>query len=1133
MNILKRIWAGRPQDSAPGRPVEGPPAGALTQGALEGILRATDPAARLVASRVLRRVIRRSTGLPGFGLRVPHRKSFVVRRGPLLEIADRDELGFLPHEHLPRRVILLERLGAEDLAQTPADAVLLRYWRLLLHARVHLALEERIAAGELSPDDIRQRIQQLGSVEFDEIRSVLSQERFLLPPYDDATVYVEFAAVYMELRYFAPELLPVYFPALHAVVREESDSRVPLLVPSSAVRKGGPAENTACAKQWHAGSSLDEAGRVLAQDIDAEGLFLAARPAEAPRPQDLMPPAQQDLPPPDNEGPSAAAADRLYVPAGHRPSERKSGQWTKRAERAAAAGNLAGAAIRRARAAAWAPAAARPAVAAALREDIRRLVARLLAALDAPAEDPRPWREALLALAQQTPRGLWTVEARLLYDLQKVCADHERGVYAVDLVRWAWSLGRRSIKRPLPSQREVLMSKHLRSATRRLAAARIWEPRRRQLADLLRAAGQRVEEHLREQFRPRVTRTLEDVGLRPQNLPERVARKKLVEELLDQVVGRGFLRLGDLRDALSRNNLKLPDCAGPATFFRGDALLQADRRLSRVLDGVYERGEFYLRGMQRLSLLAFGTRLGRFLTRFLAVPFGGAFLLLAFVYYYADELWDLDLDLVTYPKILLLGSFLLGLIEVAWFRRGVWEAVKACGRAIRFLLIDCPRWLVHLPLVEQVLNSRLSLFLFRFVFKPLLPTILLWALLPAGTSGGRPWGLPAAFFVVLSLALNSRAGRNFEELAADAVVEGWHRIGLRILTGLFWLIIDLFRGLLQGIERLLYTVDEWLRFRTGQGRATLAAKAALGVAWFYVAYVVRFLVNVLVEPQLNPIKHFPVVTVSHKIMFPQLGLITHLLGLTMNHELAGFLAFLITISVPGICGFLVWELWQNWRLYAANRPKGLRPALLGPHGETMPRLLKPGLHSGTLPKRFAKLRRAARQRPRFAWYPAGDESRPTRKHREALRLVELGLRRYVQREFVEFFRESRRWQAPPPATGPIRLATNRVHIAILLPADCLSSRSTEMAPGASRLPSPAPRPLWITFELAEGAVLADAACGEIAASLAPDAHQVLQTALVGLWKTGGVDIEVAWDLWVAAWEEGPPEAPIAADCRSE
>ena len=82
----------------------------------------------------------------------------------------------------------------------------------------------------------------------------------------------------------------------------------------------------------------------------------------------------------------------------------------------------------------------------------------------------------------QTPRGIWTAEARLLYDLQKVCVDHEREIYTVDLVEWALSWGRRPIKRQLPNQRDVLMLKHLRSAARRLAAVRISDDQRRQLA---------------------------------------------------------------------------------------------------------------------------------------------------------------------------------------------------------------------------------------------------------------------------------------------------------------------------------------------------------------------------------------------------------------------------------------------------------------------------------------------------------------------------------------------------------------------------------------------------------------------------------------------------------------------------
>ena len=77
----------------------------------------------------------------------------------------------------------------------------------------------------------------------------------------------------------------------------------------------------------------------------------------------------------------------------------------------------------------------------------------------------------------------------------------------------------------------------------------------------------------------------------------------------------------------------MPDITEAADFLRGDQLLRADRKLALVLDGVYRRGEFYLRWMQRLSSLGFGTRIGRFLTRFAVVPFGGAYVALAGIHH--------------------------------------------------------------------------------------------------------------------------------------------------------------------------------------------------------------------------------------------------------------------------------------------------------------------------------------------------------------------------------------------------------------------------------------------------------------------------------------------------------------------
>src|SRR5205085_1268642 len=124
-------------------------------------------------------------------------------------------------------------------------AALVKYWRLLFHARVHAALADR----RLGEAAVRERIHRIGQTEFDEIRTVLRQEKYLLPPRDDRTAYEEFAAVYLELTYFAPTLLPRYFPTL---------------------------------------DDYDRIDRVLAEDVDALALFAASRLAGAPDPDVLV-----------------------------------------------------------------------------------------------------------------------------------------------------------------------------------------------------------------------------------------------------------------------------------------------------------------------------------------------------------------------------------------------------------------------------------------------------------------------------------------------------------------------------------------------------------------------------------------------------------------------------------------------------------------------------------------------------------------------------------------------------------------------------------------------------------------------------------------------------------------------------
>lgn len=80
-------------------------------------------------------------------------------------------------------------------------------------------------------------------------------------------------------------------------------------------------------------------------------------------------------------------------------------------------------------------------------------------------------------------------------------------------------------------------------------------------------------------------------------------------------------------------------------------------------------------------------------------------------------------------------------------------------------------------------------------------------------------------------------------------------------------IIDTFRQVLNFIERFLYAVDEWLRFHSDESWLSIVAKAFLGVIWSFVSFLIRIYINLLIEPTLHPVKHFPVVTVAHKIFF--------------------------------------------------------------------------------------------------------------------------------------------------------------------------------------------------------------------------------------------------------------------------
>jgi hypothetical protein len=584
---------------------------------------------------------------------------------------------------------------------------------------------------------------------------------------------------------------------------------------------------------------------------------------------------------------------------------------------------------------------------------------------------------------------------------------------------------------------------------------------------------------------PKVELALDSVGLMAHNITERASRRKLVDELLDQILKDRFITLGQVRDSLSRNNIKLTDITTDELLY-GDALLRLDRLLARELDGVYRPGEIYLRALQKLSSLGFGSRVGRFLSLYLLLPAIAAYVVLAGLEH------TVGLVLVKvfgFPHVAFTSTLALvvatalafGLIHSKAVRRVALTITRAGGLVLRTLFITIPRWLWHQNVVQNLLRADGLRQFVRFVLKPagLAGIVTLATALVAKTATARA-AVFAATFLAANALFNSTWGRALEEAGTDWSIRSFRQLSRKVLPGFVRLIVALFKRGLELVERCIYFVDEKLIFRQGESRLTFFAKAGLGVFWFFTTYLIRIYVNLLIEPEVNPIKHFPVVTVAAKIMIP----FTEQIHSALMKPLAPLFGPLIAESIaaptifvlPGFFGFLVWELKENWRLYRENRNVVLHPAVIGSHGETMVQFMKPGLHSGTIPKVYAKLRQASRKLDRSAL-----------KHTEALRAVEGSIRKFIERELIFLLSESPAWTAGPLSLGRIELSSNRVRIQLYCG-------------------NVSPEPALVVFDEQSGHLLGQVPSLGFIAKLDVVDRIVLENGLAGLYKMAGVDL---------------------------
>ncbi len=629
-----------------------------------------------------------------------------------------------------------------------------------------------------------------------------------------------------------------------------------------------------------------------------------------------------------------------------------------------------------------------------------------------------------LAVDDRTCDGA-TAAQGLLGCLEQLMREGPTDYYRLRIGHWLLHPSRAEIRELLPFQPMLKALRALEISRIRLEEQPWPIADLERFSTLLRTLNRSITDRLDTELTPRLEQAMREADFVPRDHREIVAAHKMRLELLDVIKHRRHLKFTDVRDIVARNILRLPDPTW-GEFFRGDRLRRFDRTARRALPGVYRPGEIYIKGLQQLGAPLFGTPIGRDILRYLFLPFGGAYLVLK----------SLDLLIAmmpfvekgfhfTEPTAVVLSGSLITLIVHTGIGRHLAEAVIFGGwRILRFLAWEGPRELIRWWPIAGLLSTGLMRGLGRNLIQPLLigilplvPIITLAVLVEEVPIEPGFWLFGLAF-ALGTFARNTPAGRRFLDNLSTRIGLYLQRINQALFIGLIQQLLFFFKEVTRRFSQILNRVDEALTHHLSERWSSLALKALLAPLWRFSEALIQFYVTVLVEPQINPVKHFPIVTIGHKLLLPFLPAITKTFVEITQSFLPKVVAYpLVTLTIvllPGLFGFLVWELKENWRLYEANHRQPLRsseadavaalavePAAVGAHAETMRRLMCRGFHSGTLPKGFDRLRKVIRAQLR------DDSPYPKRLRRcqRQLEEVEHAICVFVDREFSFALRE--------------------------------------------------------------------------------------------------------------------------------
>jgi hypothetical protein len=157
--------------------------------------------------------------------------------------------------------------------------------------------------------------------------------------------------------------------------------------------------------------------------------------------------------------------------------------------------------------------------------------------------------------------------------------------------------------------------------------------------------------------------------------------------------------------------------------------------------------------------------------------------------------------------------------------------------------------------------------------------------------------------------------------------------------------------------------------------------------------------------------------------------------------------------------------------------------------------LRPGFHSGTVPKVFHRLRKARRRAE--GWNISGRRAlRPgaEAKHLHALEHVREEVEAFIGREFLALLNRHPLFAQTPVRLRQVRLAATTIRVEL------------ELADGGGGNGSTAEGVMTVRFEQRSGWVLAGVDAEGFAADLPARQRELLAAALLGLYKMAGVDV---------------------------